>query len=120
MPDLWCGQRHYTFAEGMLIVSPIKKYKIGITKYVTGSRVKTSKTIQKPTMLEALIPVVVLMSLLSLSVYLYGDNAQAGASQMSLLISGGVALLIGWKNNYQWRDIEKAISHGVGNTVNAY
>ena len=84
-----------------------------------GQGLKPQKQIQKPTMLEALIPVVVLMSLLSLSVYLYGDNAQAGASQMSLLISGGVALLIGWKNNYQWRDIEKAISHGVGNTVNA-
>ncbi|PCI33109.1 MAG: Na+/H+ antiporter NhaC [Alphaproteobacteria bacterium] len=77
------------------------------------------KSILKVSLLESLIPVVVLISLLGLSVYLYGDDAQGGATQMSLLISGGVALLIGWKNNHQWRDIEKAISHGVGNTVNA-
>ncbi|MCF6195644.1 MAG: Na+/H+ antiporter NhaC, partial [Emcibacter sp.] len=69
--------------------------------------------------MESLIPVVFLIFLLGLSVFLYGDNAQAGASQVSLLISAGVALLIGWKNNHNWADIEKTISHGVGNTVNA-
>ncbi|PCI52007.1 MAG: Na+/H+ antiporter NhaC [Alphaproteobacteria bacterium] len=76
-------------------------------------------SIGQVSLLESLIPAVVLVFLLSLSVFLYGDNAQAGASQMSLLISTGVALLVGWKNNHKWRDIEKAISYGVGNTVNA-
>lgn len=75
--------------------------------------------IKNVSLLESLIPVVVLVFLLGLSVYLYGDNAQAGATQLSLLISAGVALLIGWKNNHKWRDIEKAIAHGVGNTVTA-
>ncbi|NOZ42902.1 MAG: Na+/H+ antiporter NhaC, partial [Alphaproteobacteria bacterium] len=68
---------------------------------------------------ESLIPVFVLMSLLALSVYLYGQDTQAGATQMSLLISAGVAAAIGWKNNYKWQDIEKAIAYGIGNTVNA-
>ncbi len=77
------------------------------------------KTIQDISLLESLIPVVILVFFLGLSVFLYGDNAQAGASQLSLLFSAGVALLIGWKNNHKWRDIEKAIAHGVGNTVNA-
>ncbi len=76
-------------------------------------------SIQQVSLAESLIPVVVLVFLLGLSVFLYGDKAQSGASQMSLLISGGVALLIGWKNNHKWRDIEKAISSGVGNTINA-
>ena len=76
-------------------------------------------SIKKVSLLEALIPVVVLVFLLGLSVFLYGDDAQSGASQMSLLISAGVALLIAWKNNHKWADIEKAISHGIGNTVNA-
>lgn len=75
--------------------------------------------IREVSLLESLIPVVVLVILLALSVFLYGDDAQAGASQMSLLLSGGVALLIGWKNSHKWRDIEKAIAYGVGNTVNA-
>ncbi len=77
------------------------------------------KLIQEVSLLESLIPAIVLVVLLALSVFLYGDNAQAGASQLSLLFSAGVALLIGWKNNHKWRDVEKAIAHGVGNTVNA-
>lgn len=71
-------------------------------------------------LIASLIPVVVLVFLLWLSVIkLYGNDAQSGATQMSLLISAGVALLIGWINGHKWRDIEKAIAHGVGNTVNA-
>ena len=76
-------------------------------------------SIKQVSLVESLIPVVFLIFLLGLSVFLYGDNAQAGASQVSLLISAGVALLIGWKNNHNWADIEKTISHGVRNTVNA-
>lgn len=67
----------------------------------------------------SLIPITVLIILLALSVYLYGDDAQAGSSQMSLLISAGVALLIGWRAGFNWQEIEKAISCGIGNTINA-
>jgi len=67
----------------------------------------------------ALVPAFTLVILLVLSVYLYGDDTQSGASQMSLLISAGIALLIGWRQGFSWREIEKAISHGIGNTVNA-
>jgi len=86
------------------------------------SQVKGSNN-QKPeyrvSLLESLIPVGALVIFLILSVSIYGDNTQAGSSQMSLLISGGVALLIGWKNGFSWREIESAISHGIANTVNA-
>jgi len=68
---------------------------------------------------ESLIPVITLMILLALSVHLYGSDTQSGSSQMSLLMSAGVALLIGWKNGYKWKDIEKTISHNIANTVNA-
>ncbi|MCF8473486.1 MAG: Na+/H+ antiporter NhaC [Emcibacter sp.] len=69
--------------------------------------------------LESLLPVFTLMILLVLSVKTYGEDTQSGSSQMSLLISTGVALLIGWKNGYKWKEIEQAISQGIGNTINA-
>jgi len=77
------------------------------------------KQTYRVSLLESLIPVVVLMVFLILSVTIYGDDTQSGASQMSLLISAGGALLIGWKNGFTWREIEKAIAHGIANTVNA-
>lgn len=67
----------------------------------------------------SMLPVITLMILLALSVKLYGDDTQNGASQMALLISTGVALLIGWKKGYQWKEIEAALSHGIANTVNS-
>ena len=70
-------------------------------------------------LLESLIPIFVLIVFLGLSVKVYGDDTQSGSSQMSLLISAGVALLIGWKNGYKWKEIEKAISHSLAKTVNA-
>jgi len=70
-------------------------------------------------LLESLIPVMVLAIFLILSVTIYGDDTQSGSSQMSLLISGGVALLIGWKNGFSWVEIEAGISSGISNTVNA-
>ncbi|WP_339861488.1 Na+/H+ antiporter NhaC [Paremcibacter congregatus] len=74
---------------------------------------------QKVSLLASIIPVITLVGLLIISVYLYGDDTQSGASQMSLLMSGGVALLIGKFYGFKWRQIEKAIAHGVGNTINA-
>ena len=66
-----------------------------------------------PSLLDSLIPVVVLIILLSMSVYLYGDGSSSGANQIALLLSGSVALLIGYKNGFKWREINKAIAQGV-------
>ncbi len=68
---------------------------------------------------QSIIPVIALIIFLALSVHLYGDDTQSGSSQMSLLMSAGIALLIGWKNGYKWKEIEAAIAQGIGNTVNA-
>lgn len=84
------------------------------------SNIESENSPKQIGLVASLIPVVVLVSLLFICVVLlYGDDSQSGASQMSLLISAGVALFIGWLNGHKWRDIEKAISFGVGNTINA-
>ena len=51
------------------------------------------KQTYRVSLLESLIPVVVLMVFLILSVTIYGDDTQSGASQMSLLISAGGATM---------------------------
>ena len=74
---------------------------------------------REPSFIDALIPVVALVSMLSLSVFLYGDGSSSGANQIALIMAGCVALVIGVKNGHKWRDVEKAIAQGVSNTYGA-
>lgn len=69
---------------------------------------------REPSLIDALIPVAVLIILLAMSVYLYGDGSSGGANQVALLLSGCVAYLVGLKNGYKWRDVNRAIAQGVG------
>lgn len=72
-----------------------------------------------PTFLQSIIPVLFLITLLSLSVFLYGEDSSYGANQIALMLSGGVAALVGWRAGHKWRDIEAAIAKGIANTVGA-
>ena len=79
-----------------------------------------SKPLHKePSLLDAVIPVGFLVTLLFGSVYLYGADSSYGANQIALIFSGGVALLIGWKNGHRWIDIEEAIAGGIAKTFGA-
>ncbi|MEQ8406983.1 MAG: Na+/H+ antiporter NhaC [Gammaproteobacteria bacterium] len=67
----------------------------------------------QPTVLQALAPVLVLISLLSFSVYLFGEDASYGPNQIALCLGAAVAALIGWKNGQTWDDLEGSIIDGV-------
>ncbi len=73
----------------------------------------SSKSPKDPTMMDALIPIIFLVILLSLSVYLYGDDSSYGANQIALILSGGLASIIGLKNGHNWKAIEKGIIDGI-------
>ncbi|MBB6522863.1 Na+/H+ antiporter NhaC [Pseudoteredinibacter isoporae] len=66
-----------------------------------------------PSLLDAIIPAVVLMCLLSASVYFYGDNSSGGANQMALILTAAVAAIIGIKNGFSWDEIEDGIKSGI-------
>tara|TARA_R110001583_G_scaffold42804_6_gene136037 strand:- start:2668 stop:3879 length:1212 start_codon:yes stop_codon:yes gene_type:complete len=59
------------------------------------------------------------MILLSLSVYLFGDESSLGANQIALLFCTGLAALVGIKNGYSWADIEKGIYQGISHSIGA-
>ncbi|MEQ8314469.1 MAG: Na+/H+ antiporter NhaC [Gammaproteobacteria bacterium] len=67
----------------------------------------------RPTILQALTPVAVLVTLLSLSVYLFGEDASYGPNQIALCIGAVFAAMIGWKNGQSWEEIEASIIKGI-------
>ena len=76
-------------------------------------------TRKNPSMLDALIPLVLLLILLFLAVYLFGDDSSSGPNQIALMLCAGVACIIGLKNGYQGKDIEKGIVKGISITLGA-
>ena len=64
----------------------------------------TNKT-KLPTMIDASIPVMFLIVLLTASVSTFGDSSSYGPNQIALLASMGIAIIIGLKNGFTHHDI---------------
>ena len=62
-------------------------------------------TKRTPTLLEAFIPIIVLITLLVLNRIIYGDNTLGGSNQMTLLFSAAVAAIIAGRIGYRWEEI---------------
>jgi Na+:H+ antiporter, NhaC family len=79
----------------------------------------TPRPIKAPSFLDASIPLIVLVVLLSLSVYLYGSDSSYGANQIALFVAAFVGVIIGLKNGYGWADIEQAMVKGISLSLGA-
>ncbi len=66
-----------------------------------------------PTLPQALLPVAVLIALLAASVYLFGDGSSQGPNQIALTLAAGVAILVGVRLGYPWRELERGIVRGI-------
>ncbi|WP_158969058.1 Na+/H+ antiporter NhaC [Paraglaciecola sp. L3A3] len=77
------------------------------------------KIIKEASLLDAVIPIVILISLLGGSVYLFADNSSFGPNQIALLVAMGIAALIGMKNGYSWETIEEGIIQGISRSLGA-
>ena len=75
---------------------------------------------KKPTLFQALIPILVLVFLLIINVrFIFGDDSLSGANQMSLLIAAGIAGIIGIKNGYNWKEILNGITGSIKSALPA-
>ncbi len=72
---------------------------------------ETSK--RTPTLLESLFPVAVLIGLLSASVYFFGDGSSGGPNQIALILSAGVAILVGLRLGFSWKELETGMVEGI-------
>jgi NhaC family Na+:H+ antiporter len=77
---------------------------------------KNNKT---PSLFDALFPITILLGLLALAVYFFGDDSSSGPNQIALILCAGIACLIGLKNGYKRREIEEGIVKGVSLTLGA-
>ena len=67
-----------------------------------------SKIIKKPSLLDAITPVVILISMLAGTVYVFGLDS-FGPNQVALIMAAAVAAIIGIKNGHSWKEIERGM-----------
>jgi Na+:H+ antiporter, NhaC family len=72
-----------------------------------------------PSLTQALAPVLLLIVLLTLSVWLFGSDSSQGANQVALLLVAAVAAAIAIYNGERWADIHQAIVRGISTAMGA-
>ncbi len=70
-----------------------------------------------PSLLDAILPLVVLIGLIGGSVFLFGLGAIDGPLQVALLLSAMVAALIALKNGHPWSEISAAGGRAVASPL---
>ncbi|HRG09583.1 MAG TPA: Na+/H+ antiporter NhaC, partial [Cyclobacteriaceae bacterium] len=75
--------------------------------------------LKKPSLLQALIPIAVLIALLTLNVIVLGNDAIAGANQIALLLASGVAGIIAFRCGFTWEEIEGSIVKSISSAMGA-
>ena len=73
----------------------------------------TTREAREPTLLQALAPLALLVALLALAVYLFGEDASYGPNQVSLMLCAGAAAIIGVRNGLDWGALQHSLVHGI-------
>ena len=77
------------------------------------------KSIREPSLLDALIPLVFMIIMLTWSVILFGIDAAAGPLQVALLMSAVVAGVVAHKNGHPWEVLGEEIVKGISLAMSA-
>ena len=82
----------------------------------TGDKLESSPQTPMPLML-ALFPVLVLIAALSWNVYVYGDDALSGSSQMIIILVTGMAAAIGLYMGVGWKKQQESVVSTIGSAM---
>lgn len=74
---------------------------------------------RSPSLLDAILPVVVLIGLIALTIVLFGVDATNGPLQVALLVSAAFASLIAFKNGHTVAAVAEAAIGGVTSALGA-
>lgn len=74
---------------------------------------------KQPTLIQSLIPIVLLLTLIMVNVFFGSSDTMGGANQLSLLISAFVAGAIAISNKVSWETISRGITSTFSNAVPA-
>ena len=75
------------------------------------------KKLREPSLIQALIPIIVLITLLTLNVVHFGDHTLDGANQFALILAAAVAGLIAVGLGHRWTGIREQIVKSISSAM---
>jgi len=69
---------------------------------------------RRPTLFLALIPVIFLTILISINVFIFGDDSLSGSNQIVLILSAAIAAIIALSLGFRWSFLLKGIVKSIG------
>ena len=72
-----------------------------------------------PSLIQALLPIGLLIVMLATSVVLFGDSSSYGPNQIALLIAAAAAALVGLYNGLSWSYLQEGIVQGISVALGA-
>ncbi len=72
---------------------------------------------KKPNLLQAIIPIAVLITLLVLNVVHFGDATLDGANQFALILASAVAGIIAITLGVKWTEIRESMVKSIGSAM---
>ncbi|MFO7998256.1 MAG: hypothetical protein R6U86_04665, partial [Bacteroidales bacterium] len=76
-----------------------------------------AKAKRRPKLIEALIPVIFLTSLISINVFIFGDDSLSGSNQMVLILSATVAAIVALNLGISWEHLHRGMVKSIGSAM---
>ncbi len=76
-----------------------------------------NKQVTRPSLFQALIPIVCLIGLLVLNVIYFGDATLSGANQIALLLAAAIAGIIAFRLKHKWSNIQSSIVKSISSAM---
>lgn len=73
----------------------------------------------RPSLLAALLPIVVLIGLLGVNVYLYGEDSSYGPNQIALLLAAAAATIVGLMLRMPFKEMLRGVEKAIGSALTA-
>ncbi|MGE5378018.1 MAG: Na+/H+ antiporter NhaC [Bacteroidota bacterium] len=86
---------------------------------MTNDPVQKAKAIREPSLVDALIPLLFMILLLTTSIVLFGIDAATGPLQVALFMSAVVAAMVAHKNGHSWERLGEEIVKGISLAMSA-
>jgi NhaC family Na+:H+ antiporter len=79
----------------------------------------SEKEVRSPSLLQALVPIAVLITLLVLNVVYFGDHTLDGSNQFALMLAAAVAGLVAVNLKIKWTIVQDSIVNSIGSAMPA-
>lgn len=75
--------------------------------------------LKRPSLFQAIIPIIVLIGLLAANVIFFGEDSSYGSNQIALLLAAAVAGIVGVTTGRNWKIIYDGIVESIGSAMGA-